>query len=223
MTGFFVKEGRWENLEDREAFLPGKYFVYLDSRPPDIVSPFFYFLNNSDKTFEKGSPIELSGDVDIVVAMRDLAESASSGFGLYPLCVTKIEYEISGEKIPTNYRSSFDFSEIINICVSGQTLDRRVSSVYKYPFSTVLKKRAYGPSFFYYIITNINGRKECCKNFDAYQDCAWNTAALDRNGKPLFPDGLYVVTVKAYDNKGNFSTASDSVRVRNRKKTKIRR
>ena len=53
---------------------------------------------------------------------------------------------------------------------------------------------------------------------------AWNTAELDENGNPRFPNGIYTTIVTAYDFKGNSSSAGDNVLVKNlKKKGKIRR
>jgi hypothetical protein len=45
---------------------------------------------------------------------------------------------------------------------------------------------------------------------------SWNTAERDDAGRPRFPDGAYIVTVKAWDAKGNVATARDRVIVSNR-------
>lgn len=44
---------------------------------------------------------------------------------------------------------------------------------------------------------------------------AWNTKELLPSGQPRFPNGDYVVTVRAYDNRGNVSERSETVRVQN--------
>jgi hypothetical protein len=218
-----VSGGGWENFGNREYFHPDGFFVMQDSIAPEIVSPFFYFQNNSDDSFDEGSLPELSGDVDIVVPMRDLSESALNGYSNYSWSVAKIEYEIIGDKIQPVKKVSFDFTEILLNRSSDSQYDQRVLSIYKLPDIPVIQRRGLGDVFLYYIITNMDGRKECCKIFDVYSNYAWETSDLDREGRPLFPDGIYTIVVKAYDSSGNYSAASDTVRVRNRKKAVIRR
>jgi hypothetical protein len=78
-------------------------------------------------------------------------------------------------------------------------------------------------TFSYYVITNTDGTGEFGKIDVAAQDYGWNTAAVDDSGNRIFPDGLYIVYVTAYDFMGNCTQAKDTVMVRNKKAVKIRR
>ena len=65
------------------------------------------------------------------------------------------------------------------------------------------------------MITNCDGTGEFGLVDPADQDYAWNTVAKDSNGDPLFPDGEYLITVTAYDFKGNHSSISETVHLSN--------
>ncbi|MFB0564963.1 MAG: peptidoglycan DD-metalloendopeptidase family protein [Candidatus Aminicenantaceae bacterium] len=220
----FLENGSWNDIENINCVCPDKYFYYVDTQPPVIRTPFSYFQNNTDIFFEDINPTVVRGDVDIVVGMRDQGEFAHSkdfGFG-DRLCVTRIEYEISGNNIQPVYKKSFDFTKIIinNLELYGR---ERVFTVFKHykifhPFGITGDK-----VFSYYIITNTDGTGEFGKIDLSAQDYAWNTAAVDASGNPRFPDGQYTITVKAWDFLGNCSMASDIVEVRNVKKGRIRR
>ncbi len=224
----FVEEGRWDDYRNWNVIHPDKYFIYQDTQPPVIKTPFYYFRNNSDRLFENdtnGTPTVVRRDVDIVVGIRDPGEFAHSkedGFG-DRLCVSRIEYEIAGETTPPVYKKSFDFTKMI-IDNWGEGSKERVFTVFKHYilFGPAVSDKA----FSYYIITNTPGTEETDESSKidiAHGRLAWNTAERDEFGNFRFPDGLYVITVIAYDFMGNSSSASDTVMVENKKKAKIRR
>jgi hypothetical protein len=70
-------------------------------------------------------------------------------------------------------------------------------------------------TFSYYIITNTPGTVTSGLLDVNDQDFSWNTAAVDGAGNRLFPNGLYTVTVWAYDFLGNYTVARESVIVDN--------
>jgi hypothetical protein len=228
----FVEDGRWDDYYNWNSVHPDRYFIYEDTQPPVIRVPFYYFRNNSDRLFKNGAagtlPI-VRGDVDIVVGMRDpgeFAHSKESGFG-DRLCVARIEYEISGETAPPVYKKSFDFTKMI-LNNGGELGKERVFTLFKHYklFHQQIGYDFWNKTFSYYIITNAPepaAADELQKIDIAYQNLAWNTAELDESGNRRFPDGLYIITVIAYDALGNSSSASDAVLVGNKKKTKIRR
>lgn len=228
----FVEDGRWDDYYNWNSVHPDRYFIYEDTQPPVIKVPFYYFRNNSDRFFRNGAagkPPVVRGDVDIVVGMRDPGEFAhdkESGFG-DRLCVARIEYEISGETTLPVYKKSFDFTKMI-LNNGGELGKERVFTLFKHYklFHQQIDYDFWDKTFSYYIITNAPetaATDELQKIDIAYQNLSWNTAELDESGNPRFPDGLYIITVIAYDAVGNSSSASDAVLVGNKKKTKIRR
>jgi hypothetical protein len=210
-----VLQGSWADKRDLEYLQPLDYFVFEDTLAPEIVSPFFYFLNDSDEPFINGFPIEVCGKVDIIVPMRDLAESNLRG-SLNRWCVGWIEYEIKGDQNSVVHKKSFDFRKIIFAEWPGQMYDERVFAIYKPHYLPLLAGSGLDTrNVSFFIITNMEGTKECCEMYDIYQSQAWDTTVLTDDGLPLFPDGLYTITVRAYDMKGNCASASDVVGVKN--------
>jgi len=227
----YVDSGPWEDSDNWNPLHPDRYFVYNDQEPPTITTPFHYFKNNTDIMIkDSGFPLVISGDVDIVVPMRDggeFAHSKPAGYG-DQLCVTRIEYEISGSSAVPVYKKSFDFTKMI-LPWSGPLARDRVFVVYKH----YMLFNSQTPSVYadrlpeYYIITNTPGTASPVE--PKFIDCsdgdfAWNTAEKDERGNPRFPDGVYIISVIAYDFIGNHSSVSDTVQVRNKgKKTYISR
>jgi len=228
----FVENISWGSHTGWNYVHPNRYFIYEDTEPPVIKAPFYYFRNEENNLlFDRINDIPLVwGDVDIVVGIREVGEyahSKSSGFG-DRLCAARIEYEIVGNTTPPVYKKSFDFTKMI-ISNWEQEGRERTSTVFKHYtlFHDTIDSSFWDKTFSYYIITNTPGTEETdeLKKVDITQDqLAWNTAELDEHGNPRFPNGIYTIIVTAYDFKGNSSSASDSVLVKNlKKKGKIRR
>jgi hypothetical protein len=208
--------GSWTNFSDLNTLHPDSFFVYDDTQPPVIETPFYYFRNNADAQFPRGSPPVVSGDVDIVVGMRDGGEFAHSkinGFG-DRLAVARIEYEIRRPDETVLQYKSFDFRKLT--LLGRDAGPAMTQTVYKFYYTI----HPAGPPSFdkimsYYVISNTDGTGEAEVLTLAQQNFAWTTTAVDDQGQPLFPDGDYVITVKAFDAKGNVAAASDTVRVEN--------
>ena len=212
--------GDWNDIFDWQFLHVDSLFVYNDTQPPVIEDTFYYFENNTDSLFEVGAPTVVSGDVDIVIGARDpgeFAHSKESGFG-DRLALAHIEYEIAGDQIETMSFKSIDFRPFPlqrrrpNILFDYD----RVANVYK----SYLTIHPEGPQSFdkimsYYVITNTAGTLNANGDNLPDKDHAWNTAATDETGQPRFPNGLYTITVTAYDAAGNSTTASDQVHVEN--------
>ena len=213
----YVTGGSWSSYSNWNYVYPDQYFLYEDTEPPVIKEPFYYFKNNSDEMFEQSYPPVISGDVDIVVGIRDggrYAHSQDSGFG-DRLCVAKIEYEISGSGMETELKKSFDFTKI-KINNYGSTGRERALTVFKHYM--VLHPQGitnWSKVFCYYIITNTDGTGEFNFIDPAAQDFAWNTNAKDGTGKSIYPNGRYYVTVTAYDYLGNYTVVRETVIVEN--------
>ncbi len=206
------------------ACMPDGHFDYADDEPPVVGTPFHFFKNNSDTIFEPDSAgdVVVSGDVDIVVAMRDAgpcARSRENGFG-DRLAVASIEYEISAVGAPQgsgHVRRSFDFRTIrVKEGYDARAYGTRLAKVAFKHWTLFESARPSGdkiPS--YYIITNHPPTDVCRELSFDHADCSWETAARDERGNALFPDGEYEVTVTACDFAGNTTAARMKVVVAN--------
>lgn len=216
---YHAVDGNWDHYWRSYYLHPDDFFIYADTEPPVIKTPFYFFQNNSDEMFAIQDTTVISGDVDIVVGIRDpgeFARSKTSGFG-DRLCIAKVEYEIKGVggvSIEPVHEQSFDFGKI-NLQKERNLRDERLFVVFKHHSIFHPDGISYNRFFSYYIITNTDGTGESEKVKLSDHNYAWNTAALDESGNPRFPNGLYTIIVRAYDARGNSSQANEIVRVMN--------
>ena len=211
-----VEHGDWIDKKNRIYFHPDSFFIYEDTEPPILEKPFYYFCNNTDEHFENGNPTVVSGDVDIVVAMKDISECVNNseyGFMLR-WCVAKIEYEISGAQIQPVHKKSVDFTKLVFRGWKSMN-DERVLILYKHHEVPILENSGLDRSYAFYNITNNNGTGEFGSLYLSFKNYAWNTNSVDINGDPEFPNGNYTIKVTAYDFKGNSSSESEVVEVKN--------
>lgn len=214
-----LPSGPWEEPIEFVSLPLDHFFVYKDTVPPYVDTPFHYFRNNSDAQFPSGDPTVVSGKVDIVVGMREAGEYAhissgdARGYG-DRLCVTRVEYEISGPDGRSSHYLSFDFSKIsLQLSYNGYG---GFFSVYKFYPVIHPNDQTFGDKVFsYYIITNTDGTGTF--NDFPFSDEAfcWDTLATDPEGVPLFPDGEYTITVTAYDFMNHATTKTETIRVDN--------
>jgi hypothetical protein len=224
--------GRWTTWGDLVHLQPDTFFVYTDTEAPVFEGPFRYVRDATDNAFLAAldEPVTVSGDVDIVVGLRDPGEWARSkvpfgGTSTYGdrNAPSRIEYEITGADGTVLERTtSIDFSEVA-LMAAFASADRTVSvaqtlSIYQH-YQSVRPDPPpvgnYNRKFNFFIVTHTGGLMEDGELAYAERGGAWHTAELDNTGAPRFPNGDYVVTVYAYDFKGNMATRSDTVRVAN--------
>lgn len=179
--------------------IPDEFFIYEDTKNPQI-SGIHFFVENTDIRFDG----DLSGNIDIIVNIKDLGDYASEKLPLDPLfnnnvSVSKIEYSIkydlTGEII---------FSEIIDF----RELNLNLTDQIYMPWQVGLKRDDLIKDFIYHkslIISNfkrINGRAVLDNNF------TWDTTELDAQGKRKYRNGMFIITVRVWDYRGNSATAS---------------
>lgn len=218
----FSQEPHWGTWQYLCA--PNAHFTYVDKDPPVIKKPFYFFQNNSDAVFQPDAAgnVTVRGNVDIVVGMREAglyARSNESGFG-DRLGVARIEYAISPVSKPRKPKhefNSFDFTKLkIKSGYDAREYSTRLTRVVYKHWTLFETSRPHGSqTFSYYIVTNCPGQgpSEELKFEDG--NCCWNTAALDKEGKRVFPDGDHEISVTAHDFAGNKSTAVMRVFVNN--------
>jgi hypothetical protein len=220
LSRVILTTGSWSDFWDMHSVSPDSCFSYEDAEPPVVEVPFRYYRDRSDSLLGSGSRTVFNGNVDIVVGMRERGTYAHSKGGVVyagygdRLSVSRIEYRISGSGVGPIVFKSFDFSRMI----LGQFTDGvdRVYTVYKH-YNVVHPEGAsnWDKIFSYYVITNTPADGSSGEVRPSDQNYAWNTSARDANGRPVFPNGRYSITVIAYDQIGHATTASDTVTVNN--------
>jgi len=215
-------EGKYWKEDWHYETAPNAYFTYTDETPPVIKKPFYFFENNSEKmiTAKVSGKTVVSGAVDIVVGMRDgglFAHSKDSGFG-DRLCPAKIVYEIKpmpGNGKPGTFKS-FDFTTAaFKQGFFGDDYNTSMARTVFIHTDVIEKPENYDKTFSYYIITNTRGDGTPREITPGDAGNAWNTAAVDKKGNALYPNGEYEIRVRAEDFKGNSAKAAMTVIVKN--------
>ncbi len=211
----------------RYTCFPDDHFTFADQEPPTIQTPFYFCENNSDNRLlpQRDGRMVVRGDTDIVVAMHDGGEFAHSHDGNAfgdRLAVTRILYSIgpaTGTGTPTRHFSSFDFRNLrVKNGIEYAARDyntRLVRTVYKH-YRVFGSQTPGDHSSSYYIISNCPGDAPPVEPALAFTNCCWQTAACDEDtGRPLYPDGEYIIEVIAFDSLGNSTNQSMTVTVDN--------
>jgi murein DD-endopeptidase MepM/ murein hydrolase activator NlpD len=201
--------GEWQY-----TLMPNRHFTYPDDEPPVIQTPYYFFRNESDEVFvpDASGTITVSGDVDIVVAMREqglYARARDNGYG-DRLGVAKIEYRIhSVESGKEDVCASFDFTRlVIKNSPTHRDYNTELTKIaYKHPrlFGPDTTRGNKSPS--YYIITNAPAGEPARALEEAHSKLCWTTGE--------YPDGEYEITVRASDARGHSATARMNVTVGN--------
>lgn len=217
LTRAYLKEGgAWSRFSDWFAVSPDHNFIYTDDSPPLIEAPFYFFRNRSPEQFTRSDTTTVRGEVDIVVGMRDPGQYAHSKTSLYGdrLCVRSIEYEMFRQGEFLERRTAFDFSQMH---FNRDNLASKVATVFKFhlDMNPGFETGDWNRFVSHYIITNSNGSGNLEPGEVGDWKNSWNTAAADEQGESLYPDGLYLIRVFAWDYAGNVSVAESTVLVDN--------
>lgn len=220
----------WGGLAGLLAMHPDTFFVFTDTEPPVFEGRGFrYVRHGTDSAFiaaEPGGTVTISGDVDVVVGLRDpgqwtreyLPGWGPDGFGNRH-SVTRIEYEIAGPAGVHVSAVAIDLMATLLPAVSSRQVGLTLALYQHYESvdPPAPSPGHHNARFAYYVITNSDGLEpEPGTVLDpADRGHAWRTGASDESGRPLFPNGEYVITVTAYDSRGNASSRSEAVLVEN--------
>jgi len=219
-----VTGGSWTEWDDLVHMQPDAFFHYTDTEAPLFEGNFRYVQDGTNGAFLPAAAEEsvvLTGDVDIVVGIRDPGEWARSPHGWLNgdsygdrNSPNRIEYEIRRDDTVVQEATSFDFSEFALMPLPWGQKHPQVLSLYQHYESVRPEAPPVGDwnrKFNYYIVTNSGGvRKDGLLDHDA-RGGAWRTGELDESGERLFPPGAYTVTVRAFDFMGNVATRSEVV------------
>ena len=209
--------GSWFNYSDLIHVYPDRVFVSEDNTPPTIETPFQFYKNTTDELMDHGMVDTVSGDVDIVVRMRDTGSYSKGDVGGGSiwgdrLCVKRIEYSIQKDGVELLARPSFDFSKM-EFQYNPERW-REAGVVYKFHYVADPDHQNFNGFLSNYIITN--ARDDLAGQIDLDDtNLAWNTAKTNDIGERVFPDGLYKIVVKAWDAHDNMSMEEDEVYVKN--------
>jgi hypothetical protein len=220
---FLEPGGVWTFTHSLVHVNPAPLFVFSDSEPPVIETPFHYARNATETLYPLG-PATVSGDVDVIVGIRDNGEYSRSRGGVVTagipgaLGVSRVEYEIADRRRALVRKVAFDWDRML-LQTSRRTGLRdypRLSAVYFFHDAVQPPPFAWESLFYYYVVTNGEMPEDGHVPVDpAWGMRGWDTAARDESGRPQFPNGDYVITVRATDSAGNTATAQDVVRVSN--------
>ena len=208
--------GDWSNYSDLPHLFPDDFFEFKDESPPVIDTPFQFYQNNANLRFEHDGVDTVSGEVDIVVRMRDVGQYANGLLGNNVwgdrLAVRRIEYSILKDGETLLERPSFDFSKME--FRYSQERWQEALTVFKFHLTADPDHSNFNRFLSPYILTNARDSL-AGEVLPADADLAWNTLATDGLGAPVFPNGEYKIEVRAWDSHGNFSSATDAVFVKN--------
>jgi len=197
---------------------PDNYFTFIDDTAPIIITPFHYFPNNSNSAFAiSGSIDTISGEVDIVVSMRDAGAYAgdfigSTGYWGDRLAVRDISYRILKDEVEILNRRSFDFSKLEFAFHSEKW--KETLTVFKHADIIDIDDGSNNMFHSHYIITNARDSLQGIID-PVDKTLSWNTLEMDSLDEKVYPNGLYTIEVTAHDSNGNVTTESDDVYLNN--------
>ena len=184
---------------------PLLFFDWKDSAPPAIDKQFHFVREGTLDEFPAGPDglARVSGMVDVIVGISDNAHKDHACTWMVPV----VTLEIAGDeakpwrKLVLDQRGPVENPRAASVLyVSNKDKQRWLKGRPRFPVVHFVKA------------TNTDG-DGIIEPADRMQ--TWDTAQRDQKGRRRFPDGLYRVTVRAWDLKGNLGSRTVSVRVRN--------
>lgn len=212
----------WSRNEMLLRQQPDTFFHYVDTEPPVFEGPFRYLRAGTDVVLATGAaasagatPPELAGDVDVVAGLRDPGEHARQpGHALNDrLAVSQLRYAIVNAAGDTVQRGALDLTR----AALPRGADAQIAQTVFAPYERMMPGAPpwWQTRWSHYVVTNLPtiARPDVLSTED--RALSWNTLARTTTGQPRFPNGDYRVVVWAADFKGNASTRTETVRVRN--------
>ena len=223
----FVPAGKeWNRITSHYNLFSDDFFDLRDTERPLIDRRLFLFKNESSERLTKkvGRLPVASGDVDLVIGIRDPGHYARSkdpafpvfaGDRLAPAVIRCDVLNSNGEMVAQWTR------DMTRTVLRWQETQReiwapeRVAVVFKPPQLVPGGEQNGFRTYSYYILTNTGAINSSGEIKPSDSQKTWRTAAVNRKGERLFPDGRYTVRISAWDSVGNRSTRRMSVEVRN--------
>ena len=189
-------------------------FDYIDTMNPKHFGTLYLYFGNTTIEFGKSAmprTFSVFGDVDIVYDVRDFGEYAEPSFE------TEDSVDIDNNAV-TRFECTLTNQEGRNISI--ETFDFREIELTGFDVFDIYFDQYQGPSIYpqdvyfhkFCILTNVkrqNGKLETNFNY------SWNTAEKDADGNSLYPNGKYVMEIRAYDYEGNFCRRKDTLIIKN--------
>lgn len=212
------EEGAWNKFSDLIHIYPDEYFTFKDEIKPIIKKPFHYFKNASDIFTPSTDGVDtISGDIDLVVSIRDVGAYAgayigNNGYWGDRLAVRDVSYRILKDGVEILSRPSYDFTKIEFV----HSVDkwRATNVVFKHRPVVEVDISNFNKVYSHYILTNA---RDDLEGLIQREDSAlsWNTEEIDDSGQAKYPNGLYQVEITAHDSNGNEAVEMEEVFIRN--------
>lgn len=225
LTRFRLAAGAsWGSFEGLIDLQPDTFFVYRDTEAPIFEGPFRYRSGSGFAMRQGDAPVELSGDVEIVVGLRDPGEWSRSKrpFGGAPSygdrnMPNRVDLEIADAGGVVLTSTAFDMSKLEIPQVPTTQRSAQVQSIFHH-YESVQPPGPppgnFNQKFNFYVATAQVGVSPRTQILPVERG-AWRTAELAADGTRRFPDGSYRVTIRARDFKGNLAERTEDVVVRN--------
>ncbi len=190
---------------------PLNFMLEIADATPPTVKNIYALPNASTRALNNGSSgATVSGRVDIVAEAEDLIAGQP-----YQLTIHRTTWEIEQISGPGHHRMPETTFWLFNYLPGGSNNRAYAHDIFKSSLydSANRRKRTsgnYTSRVFLYTVTNRTGPSSV-SDASGY----WDTAAKDRFGQALWPNGQYRVTVRAYDIKGNAGSKNIIVTVQN--------
>jgi murein DD-endopeptidase MepM/ murein hydrolase activator NlpD len=193
-------------LELQSLVDPLLFFSWEDTVAPRIEAPLRFVRKGTLEEWVPGADGEttVSGRVEVIAGLSDCGYEGQACNWMVPT----VTLEIAGENGQTWSKLVLDQRGEISKQVRPLALylSREESLSW-------LKTASRFPTVFYLKATSTDG-DGVIEEADRLQ--AWDTTEDSVNGEQRFPDGLYTVTLRAWDLKGNDAVQSTQVRVANK-------
>jgi hypothetical protein len=221
----FVPNGdRWSRIQNHHNVFADDFFELRDAESPVIHPRLFLFPNESNQLLPlvDGKSVA-SGDVDIVIGIRDRGHYARSkdpnfppgqGDRLAPTVIRCDVFNSKGERVAQWIR---DWTRTILRWTDDQTsifAPDRVKVVFKSAADVGITPQL-GNWHSYYVMTNSAGINPMGEVDPSDSQHSWRTGAVNNTGERIFPDGTYTIWITAWDSVGNRSTYRTRIELRN--------
>jgi hypothetical protein len=185
---------------------PLLFFDWKDTEPPVIADPIRFLRAGTNQEFltKDRIPPKVSGDVDVLVGISDTGIPDEACNWMVPV----VTIEIRGQDSPPWRKLVLD--------QRGEIAQPRAAPALYVKSADAARWLQGAPAFppVHLLVATHTDGDGAIEPADALQ--AWRTDEITVEGQRRFPDGLYDVTIRAWDLQGNRAERTTKVRVENR-------